>query len=112
MPVIILGGIYSAVTAPSHGHRGIGNCGFLCVDRRYGGLARDRTDRPDGDLAQGGDAQRRHHRAGPDPGCGGQPLGHRPPVEYGLIMVVNLALGMITPPFGVNLFAACTVAKI
>ena len=30
----------------------------------------------------------------------------------GLIMVVNLALGMITPPFGVNLFAACTVAKI
>jgi TRAP-type C4-dicarboxylate transport system permease large subunit len=24
-------------------------------------------------------------------------------------MVVNLALGMITPPFGVNLFAACTV---
>jgi TRAP-type C4-dicarboxylate transport system permease large subunit len=29
-----------------------------------------------------------------------------------MIMVVNLALGMITPPFGVNLFAACTVAKI
>jgi TRAP-type C4-dicarboxylate transport system permease large subunit len=27
-------------------------------------------------------------------------------------MVVNLALGMITPPFGVNLFAACTVARI
>ena len=27
-------------------------------------------------------------------------------------MVVNLAMGMITPPFGVNLFAACTVAKI
>jgi TRAP-type C4-dicarboxylate transport system permease large subunit len=26
--------------------------------------------------------------------------------------VVNLALGMITPPFGVNLFAACTVARI
>jgi TRAP-type C4-dicarboxylate transport system permease large subunit len=25
---------------------------------------------------------------------------------------VNLALGMITPPFGVNLFAACTVARI
>ena len=34
------------------------------------------------------------------------------PVHFGLIMVVNLALGMITPPFGVNLFAACTVAKI
>ncbi len=27
-------------------------------------------------------------------------------------MVVNLALGMITPPFGVNLFAACTVVRI
>ena len=34
------------------------------------------------------------------------------PVHFGLIMVVNLALGMITPPFGVNLFAACAVAKI
>ena len=34
------------------------------------------------------------------------------PVHFGMIMVVNLALGMITPPFGVNLFAACTVARI
>jgi len=34
------------------------------------------------------------------------------PVHFGMIMVVNLALGMVTPPFGVNLFAACTVAKI
>ena len=34
------------------------------------------------------------------------------PVHFGLIMVVNLALGMITPPFGVNLFAACTVANL
>ena len=34
------------------------------------------------------------------------------PVHFGTIMVVNLAMGMITPPFGVNLFAACTVAKI
>ncbi|HSP59161.1 MAG TPA: TRAP transporter large permease subunit, partial [Halomonas sp.] len=34
------------------------------------------------------------------------------PVHFGLIMVVNLALGMITPPLGVNLFAACAVAKI
>lgn len=34
------------------------------------------------------------------------------PVHFGTIMVVNLALGMITPPFGVNLFAACTVAKL
>ena len=34
------------------------------------------------------------------------------PVHFGIIMVVNLALGMITPPFGVNLFAACTVARL
>lgn len=34
------------------------------------------------------------------------------PAHFGVIMVVNLALGMVTPPFGVNLFAACTVANI
>ncbi|MFW8564755.1 TRAP transporter large permease [Orrella sp. 11846] len=34
------------------------------------------------------------------------------PVHFGLIMVVNLALGMVTPPFGVNLFAASQVAKV
>ncbi len=34
------------------------------------------------------------------------------PVHFGVIMIINLALGMITPPFGVNLFAASTVAKI
>jgi tripartite ATP-independent transporter DctM subunit len=34
------------------------------------------------------------------------------PVHFGMIMIVNLALGMITPPFGVNLFAACTVAQL
>ncbi|MCX5590449.1 TRAP transporter large permease [Alcaligenes endophyticus] len=34
------------------------------------------------------------------------------PVHFGIIMVVNLALGMVTPPFGVNLFAACSVAGI
>ncbi|WP_436644505.1 TRAP transporter large permease [Microbaculum sp. FT89] len=34
------------------------------------------------------------------------------PVQFGLIMIVNLAMGMITPPFGVNLFAACQVAGI
>jgi tripartite ATP-independent transporter DctM subunit len=34
------------------------------------------------------------------------------PVHLGLVMIVNLALGMITPPFGVNLFAACTVARV
>ena len=34
------------------------------------------------------------------------------PIHFGMVMVVNLALGMVTPPFGVNLFAACTVARI
>ena len=33
------------------------------------------------------------------------------PVHFGMIMTVNMALGMVTPPIGVNLFAACTVAK-
>ena len=34
------------------------------------------------------------------------------PVHFGIIMVVNLAIGMSTPPLGVNLFVACGVAKI
>jgi tripartite ATP-independent transporter DctM subunit len=34
------------------------------------------------------------------------------PVHFGLVVVVNLALGMITPPLGVNLFAACAVADL
>lgn len=34
------------------------------------------------------------------------------PVHFGLIVVMNLALGMITPPIGVNLFAACQVGNV
>jgi tripartite ATP-independent transporter DctM subunit len=34
------------------------------------------------------------------------------PVHFGIIMVINLALGMVTPPFGVNLFAAGSIAKL
>ena len=34
------------------------------------------------------------------------------PVHFGIIVVVNLALGMFTPPLGVNLFAAAQVAEI
>ncbi|MBU0584001.1 MAG: TRAP transporter large permease [Alphaproteobacteria bacterium] len=34
------------------------------------------------------------------------------PVHFGIIMIFNLAMGMITPPLGVNLFAACAVANI
>ncbi len=34
------------------------------------------------------------------------------PIHFGIIMVVNSALGQITPPFGVNLFVASQVAGI
>lgn len=34
------------------------------------------------------------------------------PIHFGVIMVVNLAIGMITPPLGVNLFVACGLTKL
>lgn len=34
------------------------------------------------------------------------------PIAFGVIMVCNLALGMVTPPLGVNLFVACGIQKI
>jgi C4-dicarboxylate transporter, DctM subunit len=34
------------------------------------------------------------------------------PVHFGIVMIVTLAIGFITPPFGLNLFAACTVAGL
>ncbi|MCM3759607.1 TRAP transporter large permease [Alkalihalobacillus oceani] len=34
------------------------------------------------------------------------------PVHFGIIMVVNLAIGLITPPVGINLFVASQTAKI
>jgi len=34
------------------------------------------------------------------------------PVHFGLIMIVNLAIGMVTPPVGVNLFITCAIAEI
>lgn len=34
------------------------------------------------------------------------------PVHFGIIMIVNLAVGMVTPPIGVNLFVACQVANL
>ena len=34
------------------------------------------------------------------------------PVHFGIIMVANLAIGMITPPLGVNLFVACGLTKL
>ena len=34
------------------------------------------------------------------------------PVHFGVIMVVNLAIGFITPPVGVNLFVASGIANL
>ncbi|RFU70122.1 TRAP transporter large permease [Peribacillus saganii] len=34
------------------------------------------------------------------------------PVHFGMIVIVNLAMGMVTPPVGVNLFVAAQVANI
>lgn len=34
------------------------------------------------------------------------------PVHFGLVMVLNLVIGLITPPLGVCLFIACSIAKI
>lgn len=34
------------------------------------------------------------------------------PVHFGIVMIVNLAVGMVTPPIGVNLFIVCQVARI
>jgi len=34
------------------------------------------------------------------------------PVQFGMIMIINLAIGMCTPPLGVNLFISCQIADI
>jgi C4-dicarboxylate transporter DctM subunit len=34
------------------------------------------------------------------------------PVHFGLIMVLNLAIGFVTPPVGVNLFVACGITRV
>jgi C4-dicarboxylate transporter DctM subunit len=34
------------------------------------------------------------------------------PIHFGVIMIVNLAVGMVTPPVGINLFVVCQVANI
>ena len=31
------------------------------------------------------------------------------PIQFGVIMVVNLAIGFVTPPIGVNLFVASSL---
>ena len=34
------------------------------------------------------------------------------PIHFGIMMVVNLAIGFVTPPLGVNLFVASTITNI
>jgi len=34
------------------------------------------------------------------------------PVHFGVIMVVNLAIGMFTPPVGLCLFISCGIAEV
>ncbi|MCG8485740.1 MAG: TRAP transporter large permease [Clostridia bacterium] len=34
------------------------------------------------------------------------------PIHFGIIMVVALAIGFITPPLGINLFVACGISEI
>lgn len=34
------------------------------------------------------------------------------PIQFGVIMVVNLAIGFITPPIGVNLFVAASITDV
>ncbi|HBW38370.1 TRAP transporter large permease [Desulfosporosinus sp. BICA1-9] len=33
------------------------------------------------------------------------------PIHFGMIIIVNLAVGMVTPPLGINLFVTCNIAK-
>ncbi len=34
------------------------------------------------------------------------------PLHFGIVIVVNLAIGMVTPPLGICLFVSCGIAKI
>lgn len=34
------------------------------------------------------------------------------PIHFGMIVIINLAVGMVTPPVGVNLFVVCEVAQL
>lgn len=34
------------------------------------------------------------------------------PIHFGIVVIVNLAVGMVTPPVGVNLFVVCEVANL
>ena len=34
------------------------------------------------------------------------------PIHFGIIMVVNLAIGFVTPPIGINLFVASSLTDV
>jgi C4-dicarboxylate transporter DctM subunit len=34
------------------------------------------------------------------------------PIHFGVVMVVNLAIGFVTPPIGVNLFVASSLTDV
>ena len=34
------------------------------------------------------------------------------PIQFGVIMIVNLAIGFVTPPIGVNLFVASSLTDV
>mgnify|MGYP002546827514 FL=1 len=34
------------------------------------------------------------------------------PIQFGIIMVVNLAIGFVTPPIGINLFVASSLTDV
>lgn len=34
------------------------------------------------------------------------------PIQFGIIMVINLAIGFVTPPIGVNLFVASSMTEV
>ncbi len=34
------------------------------------------------------------------------------PIHFGMVMIINICIGMVTPPVGVNLFISCQIARI
>lgn len=34
------------------------------------------------------------------------------PIHFGMVMIINICIGMVTPPVGVNLFIACQIANL
>lgn len=34
------------------------------------------------------------------------------PIHFGMILIINICIGMVTPPVGVNLFIACQIANL